>query len=118
MCSDCRHSIVLGSSAQAWNTCYEVCLKSYYASPHHRSSWQAPTDAKVKRLLRVDGLKVLYERATDEQEKQSASVIANRGVPLQCPLFYYEVLILNKGGSTAIGRGGGVTARGACPAAF
>lgn len=55
-------------------------------------------------LVKVDGLKIKYV-GPGEDDNQAVTVRANYPLPLDCPLYYFEVLVLDRGAEGFIGIG-------------
>lgn len=58
---------------------------------------------QVQDYLKVDGLNVKYV-GPGELDSQAATIFADKAVPQDVPMYYYEVTIVNKGDSGYIGR--------------
>jgi hypothetical protein len=56
----------------------------------------------VQDYLKVDGLTVKYV-GPGESDSQAATLFADKPVPQDVPLYYFEVTIVNKGDSGYIG---------------
>ncbi|GAX74886.1 hypothetical protein CEUSTIGMA_g2332.t1 [Chlamydomonas eustigma] len=54
--------------------------------------------------LKVEGLRVKYV-GPGEDDRQAATVIANHPVPMDCPLFYFEITVISRGREGFIGIG-------------
>lgn len=57
---------------------------------------------QVQDYLKVDGLNVKYV-GPGELDSQAATIFADKAVPQDVPMYYYEVTIVNKGDSGYIG---------------
>lgn len=57
---------------------------------------------RVQEYLKVDGLTVKYV-GPGELDQQAATIFADKPVPQDVPLYYFEVTVLNKGDSGYIG---------------
>lgn len=56
----------------------------------------------VQEYLKVDGLTVKYV-GPGESDTQAATIFADKPVPQDVPLYYFEVTIVNRGDSGYIG---------------
>jgi hypothetical protein len=59
---------------------------------------------QVQEFLKVDGLTVKYV-GPGESDAQAATIFADKPVPQDVPLYYFEVTIVSKGDNGYIGEG-------------
>ena len=66
------------------------------------SAWDASIRSPAQRYLSIEGCRVKYVGpGTDDRD--AAAVRANHPVPLDCPLFYFEVEVISRGRDGYIG---------------
>lgn len=68
------------------------------------SAWDSTARAPSMRYLEVVGSRVKY-RGPGSDDRDAAAVRSNHPVPSSCPIFYFEVEIVNKGRDGFIGIG-------------